>query len=126
MSLLLAVVGGEEQLPLHGRRVLSRRGRIVRFADEIDPVEVPRVPTFAQRQEARIEYGDLLGQVRELTQRFEVAQRQKRESEARQRVADALSAEIASYEARIAYLAQVEAAWIARLREEDEFFLLAA
>ena len=106
---------------LHGRPI-RRRGKVVRFFDEIDaPAEIlPPVPT--ERKEALVEYGDLLAQVRELTALFEAGQR-KRQSEAKQA---ALQAKINTLDARIAELAKVEQNWINRLREEDELFLLAA
>ena len=106
---------------LHGRPI-RRRGKVVRFFDEIDaPAEIlPPVPT--ERKEALVEYGDLLAQVRELTAQFEAGQR-KRASEAKQA---ALQTKINTLDARIAELAKVEQNWINRLREEDELFLLAA
>lgn len=106
---------------LHGRPI-RRRGKVVRFFDEIDaPAEIlPPVPT--ERKEALVEYGDLLAQVRELTALFEAGQR-KRQSEAKQA---ALQAKIDALAERIAQLAQIEQNWINRLREEDELFLLAA
>lgn len=104
---------------LHGRPVRGR-GKIVRFADEIDqPIAFV---TAVERKEALVEYGDLLEQVRELTAQHKAGQR-KRQSEAKQA---ALQAKIDATAARIEQLAQAEQNWINRLREEDELFLLAA
>ena len=115
------MTGTSETQNLHGRPI-RRRGKVVRFFDEIDaPAEIlPPVPT--ERKEALVEYGDLLAQVRELTALFEAGQR-KRQSEAKQA---ALQAKIDALAERIAQLAQIEQNWINRLREEDELFLLAA
>ena len=115
------LTGTSETQNLHGRPI-RRRGKVVRFFDEIDaPAEIlPPVPT--ERKEALVEYGDLLAQVRELTALFEAGQR-KRQSEAKQA---ALQAKIDALAERIAQLAKVEQNWINRLREEDELFLLAA
>lgn len=118
--------GGTAVRPLHGRKL---RGKRVYFPDELDPIIAPEV---VQAAIAAVE----LPQIRELADKIEQAKRQaevlfaklakEREAKARQQRLDALADQIELVVSEMEATKAREQAWIARLRDEDDFFFLAA
>lgn len=132
MSLLLALTGEtpEEVLHLHGRRVRTR-GKRVYFPDELDliaepevvaaklaRVEVPELPSL-EPIAAQIEEAKRAAQ--ELLERIARERKERAKQAALQALADQFEIVLDQLEAAKAS----ELAWIMRLRDDDDFFLLA-
>ena len=130
MSLLLALTGEtpEEVLHLHGRRVRAR-GKRVYFPDEIDLIAEPEVVAARIRQietlpslepiAAQIEEAKRAAQ--ELLERIARERKERAKQAALQALADQFEIVLDQLEAAKAS----ELAWIMRLRDDDDFFLLA-
>lgn len=130
MSLLLALTGEtpEEVLHLHGRRVRTR-GKRVYFQDEIDLIAEPEVVAARIRQietlpslepiAAQIEEAKRAAQ--ELLERIARERKERAKQAALQALADQFEIVLDQLEAAKAS----ELAWIMRLRDDDDFFLLA-
>lgn len=130
MSLLLALTGEtpEEVLHLHGRRVRTR-GKRVYFPDEIDLIAEPEVVAARIRQietlpslepiAAQIEEAKRAAQ--ELLERIARERKERAKQAALQALADQFEIVLDQLEAAKAS----ELAWIMRLRDDDDFFLLA-
>lgn len=113
---------------LSGRRK-APRGRIIRFADEFDPAEVPvevakpsALPVLAALE---AEQASNKAAAAVLAARITQARKQA-ENAKRAALIASLQEELALIEQAIAANYEAEAAYWARLKEEDEFFLLAA
>jgi hypothetical protein len=130
MSLLLALLGdeGTTVAPLHGRRI---RGRRVYFPDEIDPVieveaaqravdgvEVPTLPSLAPIAEQ-------IEDAKRQAQAFLARIIAERKAQARQAALDALTAEFDAVLEMIEAIKAREALIVQRLRDDDDFILLA-
>lgn len=108
---------------LHGRK-LRRRGRIIKFADELPPevVETPKIEPLPSLETIRAK----VAEAKQALEAVQIAQIRAKEREATAKALNALSER---YDATLAALQQAEAnerAWIRRLHDEDDFFLLAA
>lgn len=114
-----AVDAGSVILPLRGRR----RGKRVRFEDELpQPIKVTAPEPLPSLDAARAAITD----ARRAVEAVRIARRQAKEREERQEALAALSAE---YERALTLLREArdaEARIIQRLRDEDEWFFLAA
>lgn len=114
------VSGGAQNL--HGRK--PRRGRIVKFADELPPevIETPKIEPLPSLETIRAK----VAEAKQALEAVQIAQIRAKEREATAKALNALSER---YDATLAALQQAEAnerAWIRRLHDEDDFFLLAA
>lgn len=119
---------------LHGRRIKerkpNRRGKVIVFPDELPPEPELEAPVAPKLPDGPLGIGEA---VKALTDRLAALQAQKEQAEAvarqrrrQQARIDTLKAEIGRVEIELQAAVEAEHAWIARLRDEDEWLLLAA
>lgn len=133
MSLLLALTGETpaEIQHLHGRRIRTR-GKRVYFPDELDLIAEPEVvaarlarvavPELPSLTEIAGKIEEAKRAAQELLERIARERRERAKQAALQALADQFEIVLDQLEAAKAS----ELAWIMRLRDDDDFFLLVA